>query len=126
MTEYKEGTKFVVCGHEGLIERGWYYSNLAHWYSHDDYPESYIVKAMIEDYEGETLTVNSLNKNVSPKVWYFVDENMFFWPVATFLKDEEITGWRGICEGDTCIEGMTPLGGWFICKKCGFNLRTIK
>ena len=126
MIEYKKGTKFVVCGHDELIDRGWKYSIPAHWYSHEDYPESYIVKPMIEDYEGETLTVESLNLNVKPKVWYFVRENSFFWPVPSLLNENIADDFGSICERDTCIEGMTPLDGWFICKNCGDNLRTIK
>lgn len=126
---HKEGTEFVVCGHDELIKKGWIYSKAGRHYRHDDSLDTYIVKQMIEDFEGETLTVESLNLKVDPKVWYFVKENGFFWPVWTFLKDNigcSRFDFDSICEGDTCIEGMTPLDGWFICKKCGFNLRTIK
>jgi len=125
MTEYKKGTKFVVCGHEELLKKGWKYVADGRWYAHVDYQHAYIVKSMIESHEGETLTVRDLNKKITPKKWYFVNENPYFWPVSTFIKDI-VFDFDSICEGDTCIEGMTPIGGWFICKKCGFNLRTIK
>lgn len=124
MNEYKKGTQFEVCGHEGLLKKDWKYSLAGKIYSHVDYQQSYIVKSMIDSHEGEILTVIGLNDRVTPKKWYFVQENGYFWPVASFLETSNDID--SICEGGECEEGMTPLDGWFICKKCGFNLRTVK
>jgi len=126
---YKEGTKFTVCSPDEILKKGW---TIFHWqgyqkcYEHINFPKNRIIYSELEKYQSQTLTV----KAQVYTDWYRVEEeNWNVWPVATFLlpllKDEEITGWRGICEGDTCIEGMTPIDGWFICKTCGTNLTEI-
>lgn len=122
MQKYKKGTKFKVCGHDELLLRGWKYNKISEWYSHKDFGSSFIVSDMLLKYEGQTLTVRSLNDTHTAKVWYFVNENSYFWPVGTFLID--IADVVSIC--DTCEEGATPIFGWFICKTCGDNLRTVK
>ena len=108
------GTKFKVCTHEELIKKGWVH--IISSYSHDDFSNLVILSKMIDDYTGKTLTI----KKERTKNWYTVEENEWQWPVATFL-DTEIIDFT-----HTCVEGMTPLLGWFIWKHCGRNLKEIK
>jgi len=116
MKKYKAGTKFIVCGHDELLKKGWEYSSDK--YLHDDFSGCHINGSMIEDYEGQILTTNEKS---SRDDWYHVDEESFWiWPVATFSEAAEV-----LTSDHTCEEGMTTIGGWFICKTCGDNLREI-
>lgn len=121
---YKPGTKFEVCDHIELLNRGWkqeYPKITTTRYKHDDYPELLINYEMIEDHQGKTLTVSDLVEpgliTYSAKRWYNVEENNWRWPVASFLENDL---------GHTCEEGMTPICGWVICKHCGDNIREVK
>lgn len=124
MKQYSKGTKFIVCGHDELLKKGWMHvpnGIFSDTYLHDDFPGCPINAVMIKDYEGQTLTTN---EDCRRDDWYHVDEESFWiWPVATFLLigtfvDDE--------NEHTCEEGMTPIDCWFICKTCGTNLRQIK
>lgn len=120
MIKIKKGTKFVVCGHEELEDMGWWDDD-DHYY-HDDFRRCSITFKMIAECEGKILTVTGKDplcddfgviKEEDLCVWYIVKENVYVWPVATFLNH-------------TCEEGITPIFGWFICKFCGTNLKEIK
>ena len=118
MKKYKHGTKFVVSSREELIKRGWTILKggsvgKVHLYS-EDFGESISVN-VLKIHEGRTLTVDYESEIFSD--WYWVQENCFRWPVGTFLETNFI---------HQCIEGMTPIDGWFICKTCGINLKEIK
>jgi len=75
---------------------------------------------MIEDFEGDILTIK--DKSHRPNWYYVEEEDYFIWPVFTFLEGDKFLN----ILKHKCIEGMTPLDGWFICKTCGDNLREIK
>jgi len=117
MKQYKKGTKFTVCSFDDLLKKGWY--SFIFGLNHDDFPDCSVTKTMIDEYEGETLTVDFVDSNLHrQKKWYHVNENTWVWPVATFLETVD--------DDHTCKDGMTPIDGWFICKTCGTNLRTVK
>lgn len=120
----KIGTKFVVCGYEELMDLGWWtkddeVSPDGHYY-HDAFQSCSMTFKMITENEGNTLTVTGcdhfLDKALSSCTWYTVAENMYVWPVVTFLRRST----------HACEEGMTPIDGWFICKICGDDIREIK
>lgn len=114
----KNGTKFKICTHEELMKKGWAQdgSTSQSSYEHEDY-HGVITFMMIENNQGKTLTVKAHHR----QNWYAVEENEYMWPVNEF---EEIFFKVNI--GHFCIEGMTPIDGFFICKTCGNNLREIK
>lgn len=121
LSKFLNGTKFVVCNHEQLKKKGWKLSSGSGKkatfypgdYTHKDFTCGGIIQwEMIEDWQGKTLTVSGIASKYIR--WYFVEENSYMWPVDQFLSLH------------TCIEGMTPIDGWFICKTCGDNLREIK
>jgi len=109
--KYKKGTKFTVCDHNELLKKGWYttvWMGYQKCYKHINFPKSRIIYSELEKYQSQTLTV----KAQVYTDWYRAEEeNWNLWPVSTFLKNHE------------CIEGMTPIGGWIICKICGIDLR---
>lgn len=113
---YLEGYKFIVSSHEEILKNGWVLGLGDTSYSHEGFPKCVILTSMITRCQGQTLTVDfETNKH-----WYMVKENNWEWPVGTFLAGK-------ISEPDhKCVEGMTPLDGWFICKICGTNLEEIK
>lgn len=119
---FKKGTKFIVCGHEKLMDLGWWEDDDEHYY-HDDFQACSITFKMIEENEGKTLTVTgkdpALDNELAVWLWYTVAENKYVWPVSTFIIVSDTND-------HACVEGMTPLDGWFFCKICGDNLRTIK
>lgn len=119
---YKKYTKFEVCTVKYLIDvLGWVeLQSDPNNFDHVDFPGMTISRHMLEESQGETLTIRS---KVSERLknWYTVVENVWFWPVATFLS------YKSPCK-EICmhIKGMTPIFGWFICKLCGTNLEEIK
>ncbi len=121
MKEYKKGQKFKVCGHDELLKKGWKQDGPpSSAFEHKDFPESVIVTNMLKSYTGKTLTVKKRDYKTN---WYYVEENKYIWPVATFeIATFEIT--FGCSDG--CKEGITPIDGWIICKTCGTNLRKIR
>lgn len=130
MEEFTKGTKFIVDIHKELEKKGWtlgygYHSE----YTHDDF-NGVLTWQMIETYGGKALTVKDLAvwsflKHQEHDKWYTVEENKHQWPVSVFLEITEKSNFLDGCIGG-CIEGMTPIDGWFICKTCGDNLREIK
>lgn len=124
-TKIEIGTKFLVCGHEELMDKGWWEDDEINVHSegnyyHDDFQACSITFKMIRENEGKTLTVTGydpfLDKTLASRTWFTVAENPYVWPVSTFLRVSH----------HTCEEGMTPIDGWFICKICGDNLKEIK
>jgi len=73
--------------------------------------------------EGKTFTIKEPYNHCEN--WYYVEENTWIWPVATFMT-AFMTQIGPFGVGHTCEEGMTPICGWFICKHCGTNLSKIK
>lgn len=123
MKEYPVGTTFKVCGHDELIKKGWRHDHLSDKYTHKDFPNCSINVKMLEDHEGDILTIK--NKSHRPH-WYYVEEEEYFiWPVFTFLSDDYDDGIIFSCK-DGCVEGMTEIFGWIICKTCGKDLRQIR
>lgn len=115
----KEGTTFTICSRTELIGKGWILNPTGRHYTKDNFPGNSITNVMMNLHAGETLTVKSDTHQPS---WYAVEENTYFWPVATFLViDPEF--WLNF---HTCEEGQTPIDGWSICKHCGKNLKEIK
>lgn len=124
-TIYTPGTKFKVCTHKELVKKGWQlrisWLGKAALYEHDDFKKGGVITySMIEDNQGLTLTI--IGKSINFLNWYYVKENPNLWPVATFLETDIIN----TLSCDSCVEGVTPIDGWFICKTCGNNLRKIK
>jgi len=115
--KYTTGYKFIVSSHDKLITDGWHQGMQGSSYSHAGFPKCVMLTKMITKHHGETLTV----RYESLKDWYFVEENKWEWPVGTFLTGREI-----LETNHECVEGMTPIDGWFICKTCGTNLKEIK
>jgi len=131
---YNPGTKFEVCNHEELVDKGWVlqksFSGASNkisptkLYEHPDFKKGGVITyTMIEKNKGQTLTV--LAASINFLYWYYVKENANLWPVATFM-DEDISSTILVWCPDSCVEGQTPILGWFICKICGHNLRKIK
>jgi len=121
MKEYIKGTKFIVCGHDELLKKGWYLKSPNHYY-HKDFLTCQISRNMIDTYQGDTLTVTKINE--LHKNWYEVEEQLtFIWPVATFLS---VDGAGEDPKNHFCEEGATPIYGWIICKTCGIDLRKIR
>jgi len=123
-SQYKNGTQFIVCTHEELEKKGWKLSSgvvtgaFKGDYSHRDFTCGGIIQwEMIEDWKYSTLTVKGIATSYIR--WYFVEENNYLWPVDQFMLTT-------VPYLHNCIEGMTPIDGWFICKTCGDNLREIK
>lgn len=118
MKKFSSGYKFIICSHDELIEKGW--EKEYQGYFHDDFKGNCLAIKMLE-YEGRILTV----KNEAPILdWYIIQEDYAWtWPVATFTPAADIIRFQSYSH--TCEEGMTELGGWFICKHCGTNLRQI-
>jgi len=128
MKQYKNGTKFTICSKDELKKKGWVLSSA--YYYHDDFPSNIntlgppISWPMLA-YEGSTFTIKepySLCKN-----WYYVQENHWIWPVATFLEEttKNFTS-EWIISNHKCMDGITPIYGWIICKICGKDLREVK
>ena len=114
MKEYKRGTKFKVCEHDELLDKGWIFETYR--YTHKDFPGDSIIREMTHRF-GDILTTTHLG--LSPR-WYQVEENSWKWPVATFLES-----WTPK-KDHICEEGITPIDGWIICKTCGDNLKEVK
>lgn len=128
MIQYRKGTKFTICSEVQLIKKGWVLSS--GYYYHDDFPSNLstlgppISKPMIA-YEGSTFTIKE--PYPSCKNWYYVNENNWIWPVATFIEEttkNSISGW--VVSNHACMDGITPIFGWIICKTCGKNLREVR
>ena len=121
MNQYKNGTKFVVCGHDELIKKGWIHDSRLDKYTHKDFHDCSINESMLEEHEGDTFTIKSESHKEN---WYHVEEEDYYiWPVGTFL----LIGTFVDDENDhACVEGMTEIFGWMICKTCGKNLRQIR
>lgn len=115
---FKKDTKFTVCNHDELLKRGWIDNN-GFSYAHPEFSGKVITYSMIETCQGKTLTVID---TTFPLRWYLVEENVWLWPVATFIEEVELN----ICSQNGCQEGMTPIDGWMICKICGANLSVVK
>lgn len=107
-----KGTKFTVCSHDELYAKGWS-QDIGGNYYHKDFPLNTILSTMIQNFKGETLTVDCESFITG---WYQVEESSRLWPVGAFIN--EIIDFSHKCE-----EGMTPIDGWVICKICGANLR---
>ncbi len=115
-----KGTKFTICDHHELKEKGWTQAKNKDYFNLDFGNHTIpLLWSMIANWQGRILTV--LCESHLIERWYQVEENFCLWPVATFLKETELTHPK--CE---CQEGMTPIDGWFICKHCGTNLREIR
>lgn len=120
--KYSQGYKFIICSHDTLLKDGWILNAGGISYSHVSFSKCVILKSMIKQCYGEILTVE---RETSSR-WYTVKENNWEWPVATFAWPVATFG-KEILETDhECVEGMTPINGWFICKTCGTNLEEIK
>ncbi len=123
MKEYKKGTKFTICSRDELIGKGWHETYKTKGgidpLHHDDFPGDSINNDMLSQKE-RVLTVDFPLSNKDG--WYTVLENNFNWPVATFLE----LNVADLINCHVCIEGMTPIDGWFICKNCGTNLKEVK
>lgn len=122
---YNAGTTFKVCDHEELLKKGWilqtHRAPKKRTYEHEDFKKGGVITySMIEDNQGQTLTI--IGASINFLYWYYVKENNNLWPVATFLETDTIN--TLLCS--KCVEGQTPILGWFICKICGHNLRKIK
>lgn len=122
---YNIGTTFKVCTHEELVDKGWVLQKVlqkSKLYEHVDFKTGGVITyRMIEDYQGQTLTI--IGASINFPYWYYVKENANLWPVATFMEeDNAISIW---CS-DRCVEGQTAIFGYIICKICGHNLRKIK
>lgn len=121
----KIGIKFKVCSHDQIIKNGWTLKapvpGHSGGYEHIHFPGAQLTKEMIDDNEGQILTVkeDDFAPIYGADNWYSVEENLWVWPVDTFLETKIIDFTH------TCEEGMTPILGWFICKTCGDNLREI-
>ena len=118
--KFKSGTKFTVCSPAELIKRGW----IKHaskgftngFFRHEDFKGCSITMRMIDTHEDDTLTVKEESKFTEN--WYWVKENTWEWPVATFLNAGVVTS----TPDHICVEGTTPIDGWVICKICGNDL----
>jgi len=116
MKQYKEGTQFTVCTVEYLTDvLGWWEED--EYYYHDNFIALSISPNMLKSID-KTLTVS---KRTYGEDWYGVEENDYYWPVATFLDGSNIFS----CS-DGCKEGVTPINGWIICKVCGTDLKLIR
>lgn len=124
MKKIKQGTTFKICGVSGLIKRGWLkIPGLAlnfFYFRHDDFPGCQITEKMIVKHEGCILTV--VKESKFAENWYWVDENIWEWPVATFLKTDLKDLIISNPDLHSCVEGVTPIDGWVICKTCGRDL----
>lgn len=124
MEKLKIGEKFKVCGISELIKRGWIKHSgfpiqplgTSTYFRHDDFPGCSITEKMIINHEGNILTV--VKESRFTENWYWVNENIWEWPAATFLKDLIISN----PDVHICVEGATPIDGWVICKTCGKDL----
>lgn len=132
MKKYKEGTKFEVCSEAELIKKGWVLeksvsSGGVGYYYHDDFTTSTgnqgpPISTQMITHEGSTLTIKEEYSQI--KNWYYVEENTYIWPAATFLEEAITIG--VVISNHECSEGITPIDGWFICKNCGKDLRKIR
>lgn len=122
MMKFYKGHKFTVCSLEELCKDGWGQGAPAlstKRYSHKDFPKYLLPpEDIMSKYEGKTLTVDKIS--TFAKNCYWVEENIWEWPVAAFDEME-----YEVKTIHVCIEGMTPIDGWFICKHCGMDLRRI-
>lgn len=120
MKKFSPGFQFLMCSRDELVEKGWEEED--EQYFHDDFSGNCISEDML-DFEGRVLTVAN---EMAIDNWYLIeeDDSYWSWPVATFMPASDVL--LVTPSGHACEEGMTELGGWFICKHCGTNLRKIK
>lgn len=110
----KNGTKFVVCGHKELSKKGWKLWDGV--YTHKKFGRGEVITYdMIESCQGQIFTVKE-ESELFPN-WFWVDQNECLWPVDQFIITVPYL--------HNCVEGMTPIDGWVICKICGTNLKEI-
>lgn len=118
---FKKGDLFFLPSMENLIELGW--KNNKHMTYSMKHPDSPVSIAPYMFGKLGTLVTIDCNDTINEGC-YFITKVTFNYPWPIDLLSKQMLNYF-TSDGCSCEEGMTPIGGYFICKYCGKNMKKI-